>query len=107
VFFLLSTSFGERVISINSWPSRWPDLTSTDFYLWGAAQSAVYGDRPRTLNELKSAVTAYVRTISQTGVRKVFESKMKRVPASLDAGGHHLQPLLQVHSDFPNALYFN
>jgi hypothetical protein len=35
------------------------DLTPPDFYLWGAANSAVYRHRPRTLNELKTAITAY------------------------------------------------
>jgi hypothetical protein len=105
VFFLLSTCFRERVISINLWPSRWPDLTPTDFYLLGAAQSAVYRDRPRTLNDLKTAITAYIRNISQTDLQKVFENEIESVPASLDAGGHYLQPLLQVHSDFPNVLY--
>jgi hypothetical protein len=38
---------------------------STRFYLWGAAKSAVYHDRPHTLSELKTAITAYVRNISQ------------------------------------------
>jgi hypothetical protein len=56
--------FGERVISRNLCPPRSPDLTRPDFYLWGAAQSSVYCDRPRTLNELKTAVTAYIRNIS-------------------------------------------
>jgi hypothetical protein len=56
--------FGERVISRNLWPPRSPDLTPPDVYLWGAAKSAVYRDRPRTLNELKVAITAYIN-ISQ------------------------------------------
>jgi hypothetical protein len=55
---LLNEIFGERVISRNLWPPQSPDLTPSDFYLWGAAKSAVYRDRPRTLNELKTAITA-------------------------------------------------
>jgi len=33
-------------------------------YIW-LSKSTVYCDRPRTLNELKTAVTAYIRNISQ------------------------------------------
>jgi hypothetical protein len=50
--------FGERVISRNIWPPLSPDLTPPEFYLWEAAKSAVYRDRPRTLNELETAITA-------------------------------------------------
>jgi hypothetical protein len=44
---LLNEIFGERVISRKLWPPRTPDLTPPDFYLLGAAKSAVYRDRPR------------------------------------------------------------
>jgi hypothetical protein len=45
---LLSEFFTERIISKNLWPPRSPDLSPPDFYLWGAAKSTVYRDRPRT-----------------------------------------------------------
>jgi hypothetical protein len=70
------------------------DFTPPDFYLWGAAKSAVYHERPRTLNELKTAKTAYIRNISQTDLQKVFVNKIKRVQACIDARGHHFQQLL-------------
>jgi hypothetical protein len=47
-----------------------PDFTPSEFYLSGAAQSAVYRDRPHTLNELKNALTAYIRNISQADLQK-------------------------------------
>jgi hypothetical protein len=49
----LNEIFGERVFSRKVRPPCSPDLTPPDFYLWGAAKSAAYRDRPRTLNELK------------------------------------------------------
>jgi hypothetical protein len=70
------------------------DLTLPDFYLWGAGKSAVYRDRPRTLNELKTAITAYISNISQADLHKVFANKIKRVQACIDARGHHFQQLL-------------
>jgi hypothetical protein len=36
-----------------------------DFCLWGAAKSAVNRDRPRTFNGVETAVTFYIRNISQ------------------------------------------
>jgi hypothetical protein len=72
--------------------------------------AAVYRDRPRTLNELKTAInviTAYIRNISQADLQKMFENKIKRAQAFIDARGHHLQRFLLVHSDFSKALYIN
>jgi arsenate reductase-like glutaredoxin family protein len=63
----------------------------------------VYRDRPRTLNELKTAITAYIRNISQADLQKLFANKIKRVQSCIDARGHHFQQLSKVHSDFPNA----
>jgi hypothetical protein len=37
-------------------------------------------------------------------LQKVFANKIKRVQICIDARGRHYQNLLQVHSDFPNAL---
>jgi hypothetical protein len=65
--------------------------TPPDFYLWGAAKSAVYHDHPCMLNELK---TAYIRNISQADLQKVFANKIKQVQACIDAHGHHFQHFL-------------
>jgi len=51
-------------------------------------------DRRRTLNELKTAITVYVRNISQADLQKVFANKIKWVQASIDTRGRHLQQLL-------------
>jgi hypothetical protein len=56
--------------------------------------SAVCRDRPRKLNELKTAITAYIRNIAQADLHKVFANKIKRVQACIDARGHHFQHLL-------------
>jgi hypothetical protein len=48
----------------------------------------------RTHNELKTAITAYIRNISQADLLKVFADKIKRVQACIDACGHHFQHLL-------------
>jgi hypothetical protein len=53
--------------------------------------SAVYCDRPRTFNELRTAITAYIRNISQENLQKVFANKIKLVQARIDARGRHIQ----------------
>jgi hypothetical protein len=45
----------------------------------GAANSAVYCDRPRKLNELKTAIAAFIRNISQAALLKMFANRIKRV----------------------------
>jgi hypothetical protein len=55
------------------------------------------------LNELKTAITVFIRNISQADLQKVFANKIKRVQACIDACGYHFQHFLQLHSDFLNA----
>jgi hypothetical protein len=92
--FLVEYVFREGKRYTDLWPSRSPDLNPPDFYLWGAAKSAVCRDRPRTLNELKTAITAYIRNISESDPQKVFANKIKWVQACIDARGDHFQHLL-------------
>jgi hypothetical protein len=83
--------------------NRYSDLVQQQFadkfpetavpYLCGAAKCAVCRDRPRTVNELETAITAYIRNISQADLQKVFVSKIKWVQACIDARGHHFQHL--------------
>jgi hypothetical protein len=57
-----------------------------------AAKSADYLDRPHTLNELKNAITVYIRNISQADLQKMFGNKIKLVQACMDdARGHNFQ----------------
>jgi hypothetical protein len=86
VIFLSNTFFKKAIDT--------PDHTPPDFYLWGAAKSAAYRDRPRVPNESRTAITAYLRNISQAGQQKVFANKIKRFQACIDVRGHHFQQLL-------------
>jgi hypothetical protein len=56
--------------------------------------SAVYRDRPRTLNVLKTAITAYIRNITQADLQIVSANEIKQAQACIDAHGHHFQQLL-------------
>jgi hypothetical protein len=39
--------------------------------------------------KLQTALTAFIRNISQADLRKVFANKIKRIQACIDARGHH------------------
>jgi hypothetical protein len=47
-----------------------------------------------TLNELKTAITVYIRNISRADLQNGFANKIKRVQACIEARGHHFQHLL-------------
>jgi hypothetical protein len=55
---------------------------------------SVYHDHPRMLDELKTAITVYIRNISQADLQKVFANKVKKVQACIDARGHNFRHLL-------------
>lgn len=83
--------FGDRIISKDVWPPHSPDLNPPDFYLWRAAKSAVYQDRPCTLDDLQAAITAFIQSISSEQLIAVFRNKIRRVQACIDAKGGHFQ----------------
>jgi hypothetical protein len=58
-------------------------------YIW----FSVYCDCPRKLNELKTAITAFIRNISQADLQKVFVNECKLVQACIDTHGHHFRHL--------------
>jgi hypothetical protein len=69
--------FSENVSSLETFgPHARRILLHQTFICGGAAKSAVYCDRLRTINELKTAITAYIRNISQADLQKVFANKI-------------------------------
>ena len=87
---LLKEFFGDRLISKDVRRLRSPDL-KPDFYLWGAAESALYRDRPRTLDDWQAAITAFIQSISSEQLIAVFRNKIRRIQACSDAKGRHFQ----------------
>ncbi|UYV85194.1 hypothetical protein LAZ67_X004905, partial [Cordylochernes scorpioides] len=82
---LLKDTFGEdRVISrhfIHQWPSRSPDLTPCDFWLWGYIKSRVYRCRPTTLAMLKASIRRHVSSISSDILFNAVQSVIYRLQA--------------------------
>jgi hypothetical protein len=83
--------------------NRYTDLVQEQFAEKFPETPVPHHDRPHMRNELKTAITVFIRKISQADPQKVFVNKIKWVQACIDARGHHFQHLLLVHSD---TLYF-
>jgi hypothetical protein len=86
--------FSEKVLSLETYGPLARPISLHQTLTVRSSKTAVHRDRPRTLNGLKTAVTAYIRNISQADLQKVFANKIKRFQACTDARGHHFQHLL-------------
>jgi hypothetical protein len=51
-------------------------------------------------NQLKTAITAYIRNISQADLQKVFANKIKQVQACIDTRRHHFQHIYKCTATF-------
>ena len=60
-------SFGDIV-----WPARSPDLTLSDFFLWGFLKDRVFRRRIMTTQELKQAIVDEFAAIDEDLLRRVY-----------------------------------
>lgn len=94
---LLREKFGESIISRNSpiaWPPRSCDLTPLDFFLWGYVKSQVYGNKPRTLNDLKTNIERVIAGIRGDMLKKVVGNWVHRIRVCRRSRGGHLNDVL-------------
>ena len=91
---LLDDVFTDRIISKTIWPPRSRDLPPPDFFLWGAMKNSVYSNNPQTIDELKMAITEYIRNVDRAILHTVFENTVRRVNKSLETGGGHFEHYL-------------
>ncbi len=57
------------------WPPRSCDLRPFNFLLWGHAQSLVYANKPRTLEELRNNIEREIANVSADMCGKVVENE--------------------------------
>jgi hypothetical protein len=48
--------FEERIISRRLWPPRSPDLSISNFYLWGNLKGKVYKNNPHSIEALLNEI---------------------------------------------------
>ena len=74
------------------WPSRSPDLSPCDFYLWGKLKGQVYSNSPETLEaNIANAIAAIT---PEAELQRVFLSLIRRAEICLEASGGHFENVL-------------
>jgi Helix-turn-helix domain (DUF4817) len=93
----LKSKFGQNIISRSTahpWASHSPDLNPPDFFLWGYVKDRVYVNKPRTIAQLKDAVSDVVRGISPDVCRNVVDNFTVRVRECSARNGAHVEHVL-------------
>ena len=91
---LIRSIFEERVISVGMRPSRSPDLTLCDFYLWGYLKYKVYARNPHTLDELKDYFRTEINLITEQQLMSGNENLLSRCRKCVDVRGQHFHHFL-------------
>lgn len=73
------------------WPSRSPDLTKIDFFLWGFIKDNVYQIPPTTREDMQNRIREAFRRIDVNTLRRVERSFQERLQSCLNAGGQHFE----------------
>jgi len=69
--------FSDRLISRRrdtEWSPLLPDLSPPDFYMWGLLKDRVHGNNPKTIVELKLAITQSICAIKRKECARVADS---------------------------------
>nr|XP_022903109.1 uncharacterized protein LOC111415594 [Onthophagus taurus] len=76
------------------WPSRSPDLTAPDFFLWGYLKAKVFASRPGTIEELKVKIREEVEGIDEGLLRRVMNYFLSNIEKSVEVGGGQLEDVI-------------
>ncbi|GFW21115.1 uncharacterized protein TNCV_2703531 [Trichonephila clavipes] len=95
--FLIQTFGEDRIVSRRCrypWPPRSPDLTPSDFWLWGYLKSRVYLSGPSSLSELKDAIRREVSSIHPDMLHSTVAGFVTRLECLFLCGGGHVEHIL-------------
>ena len=87
----------DRTVSRGSeicWPSRSPDLSPCDFYLWGKLKGQVYSNNPQTLEALEANILSAIASITLEELQRVFLNLIRRAEICLEESGGHFENVL-------------
>jgi hypothetical protein len=91
---LINSFIVDSVISKNLCPTRSPDLTSAEYFLWGYLKKRVYKNKPRTIQDLRANITTEINIIDTGMLTRVSENMVKHVQMCLEEEGGHFQHLM-------------
>jgi len=91
-----ATMFGTVISRFGdmAWPARSPELTVTDFFLWGFLKDRVYRRRIVTIQELNQAIVDEVAAIDEDLRRCVYGNFQTRLQQCVDVNRGHLPDVI-------------
>lgn len=102
VFTALNQQFGPRIIGLDypryfeggiEWDPYSPDLNPCDYFLWGYLKSKVWATSPRTIPDLKNAITNEINQIDSDLCKRVISSFQNRLTAVIAKEGGYFDYL--------------
>ena len=75
----------------HEWPSRRPDLTPGEFYLWGYTMEELYKAKPRTLEDLEARIQDVLNHIPDDVQQKVAHSIHGYLRKLVEAAGVYIE----------------
>jgi hypothetical protein len=63
-------------------------------FLWGAMKNSVHSNNPHTSDDLKIAITKYIRNVDRAILNTIFENTVRRVNKRMETGGGHFEHYL-------------
>ena len=97
-FDVLCFVFEDRIISRRAdvvWPPRSCDLTSLDYYLWGAVKDKYYADKPETIAALKDNIREAIGEIQLNTIDNVLKNWNDRVGDCMTSRISHLNEIMK------------
>jgi hypothetical protein len=94
---VLRQMFPGRLVSLRSdigWPTRSPDLSMCDFFLWGYLKDKVFKHRPNTIEDLKEKITQEIEAIPIEMYRKSYANFRERLKQCIDADGRPFKDII-------------
>jgi hypothetical protein len=69
-------------------------LCAPDDYSTKTRKNSVYSNNPHTTDDLKMAITEYIRNVDRAVLNTVFENAVRCVNKCLETGGGHFEHYL-------------
>ena len=94
---VLRPFFKDRIISRRAdvvWPARSWDLTSLNYYLWGAVKDKCYANKPETIQALKDNICEAIFEIQLHTIDNVLKNWTDCVGYCMASRGSHLNEII-------------
>ena len=81
----------QKKFSIAPHPAYSPDLSPSDFYLFGRLKDKLEGIEFQSENEIEQAIIEEFEKISSEELKTVFDSWIQRIEKCIEIGGSYVE----------------